>query len=367
MSVLYRTHLSKPFVLAYYLPQYHPFKENDEWWGEGFTEWTNVTKAKPLFRGHYQPKIPSELGYYDLRETCVQKAQAEMARQYGVDGFCYYNYWFSGTELMGLPLHNMVKDKSIDIPFCICWANETWYNKFWSKDGSKVKRKLLIEQTYPGAKDNEKHFYALLDAFSDERYIKVDGRLLFMIFKPLDMTGLKDFMDQWNSLARQNGLPGFYFVGQTIHMSDMEELRSTGLECVNYFGLWDAWARQNPVAKWINRIWQIVSGTPRKIRYSKILRLMTDAGKDEFICPTLLPNWDHTPRSGSKGSVLTDTTPEMFSKQAGMVFDQVSGKNNRLVFLKSWNEWGEGNYMEPDSRYGRCYLEDLKQEKDKCL
>lgn len=369
MPLLYTYYyMSHPKVLAFYLPQYHPFKENDEWWGKGFTEWTNVAKAKPLFYGHYQPKVPSELGFYDLRLTDVQKAQAELARQYGVDGFCYYNYWFSGTELMGLPLHNMVRDKSVDIPFCICWANETWYNKMWSKDGSIVSKKVLIEQAYPGQEDNERHFYSLLDAFKDDRYIKVDGRLLFMIYKPLEMSCLKEFMDQWNILAEKEGLPHFYFVGQTIRNTEFEVLRKSGLDCVCYFGLWDALALQSRLGKWADRLLHSISATPRRFRYPKLLDMMpVDVWKDEFICPSLLPNWDHTPRSGLNGFVLTDTTPEVFEGHVRSVFNLTRDKRNRLVFLKSWNEWGEGNYVEPDLRFGRGYLEALKRVKDNCV
>ena len=366
MSFYKTIRMSQPKVLAFYLPQYHPFKENDEWWGKGFTEWTNVTKAKPLFRGHYQPKVPFELGYYDLRQTQVQRSQADLATQYGVDGFCYYHYWFNGTELMGLPLRNMISDKSVNIPFCLCWANETWYNKMWSKDGSITNKKVLIEQTYPGADDNERHFYSLLDAFRDERYIKVDGRLLFMVYRPLEITGLKAFMEQWNSLADRNGLPHFYFVGQSTHMADMDRLRETGLDCVDYLGLWDALAKQNRIVKWSKRIWQNISRTPRKVRYTSLLDdMMSDQCRDEFICPTLLPNWDHTPRSGLNGFVLTGTTPDVFARQARIAFDQVKEKQNKLVFLKSWNEWGEGNYMEPDTKFGRGYLEALLREKER--
>lgn len=188
-------------IIAFYLPQFHPIKENDEWWGKGFTEWHNVVKAKPLFRGHYQPKLPGDLGFYDLRLPETREAQAQLAKEAGVYGFCYWHYWFgNGRRLLERPFNEVVASGKPDFPFCLAWANHSWYAKTW--DPNK-KDKLLIEQLYPGAEDNEKHFYELLAAFKDDRYIKVDDKPLFAIFKPLQVDNVSAFIEQWQDLAKR--------------------------------------------------------------------------------------------------------------------------------------------------------------------
>ena len=168
---------NKPRLIAFYLPQFHPIPENDEWWGRGFTEWTNVAKAVPLFRGHYQPHFPADLGFYDLRVPEVREAQAAMAKAYGIEGFCYYHYWFGhGRRLLERPFNEVLSSGKPDFPFCLCWANDTWTG-IWHGAPNKV----LIEQRYPGVEDYKAHFYALLDAFRDPRYMTVDGKKIFII------------------------------------------------------------------------------------------------------------------------------------------------------------------------------------------
>ena len=216
----------KPRVIAFYLPQYHPTPDNDKWWGKGFTEWTNVGKAKPLFRGHYQPKVPADLGYYDLRLPEVRAAQAELAKEAGIEGFCYYHYWFGdGKQELELPFNEVIRTGEPDFPFCLCWANESWHAKFWDKDGKASSKKLLIEQRYLGHEDNVKHFYSLLPAFKDKRYMKVDGKLLFLIYRPLDFENVSGFIQDWQKLARENELEGFHFVGQLngALLNDLEQ------------------------------------------------------------------------------------------------------------------------------------------------
>ena len=195
---------SNPLILAYYLPQFHPFKENEEWWGKGFTEWTNVGKAKPLYKGHYQPKVPADLGYYDLRLPIIAEQQANLAREAGVSGFCYWHYWFGdGKELMEMPFYRAVETGKPDFPFCLGWANESWMAKLWNKNGATGK--TLIEQKYTGKEDNELHFNRYKKAFSDSRYIKVNGRPFFLIYRPLDFYNIKEFMQQWNTLLQKEG------------------------------------------------------------------------------------------------------------------------------------------------------------------
>ncbi|MBR1455274.1 MAG: glycoside hydrolase family 99-like domain-containing protein, partial [Lachnospiraceae bacterium] len=194
----------KARVIAFYLPQFHPTPENDKFWGKGFTEWTNVAKAKPLFKGHHQPHIPADLGFYDLRMPEVRDAQAKLARDAGIEGFCYWHYWFgNGKQFLQKIFDEVVESGKPDFPFCVGWANHSWNNKNWVNTPTFSKDYYIAEQTYPGAEDNEKHFYSLLKAFKDPRYIKVDGKLLFYIFAPLKFPNVSAFISQWNELAKK--------------------------------------------------------------------------------------------------------------------------------------------------------------------
>ena len=199
-------------VIALYLPQFHPTPDNDEWWGKGFTEWTNVGKAKPLFPGHYQPKVPADLGYYDLRLPEVREQQAQLAKEAGIYGFCYYHYWFGhGKQELELPFNEVLASGKPDFPFMLCWANESWHAKFWDKDGKASSKKMLIEQTYDDD-DIDPHFYHLLPAFKDPRYIKIDGCPAFMIYRPDEMPDPEKIIKRWQELAKQNGLLGITFM-----------------------------------------------------------------------------------------------------------------------------------------------------------
>ena len=205
----------KTRIIALYLPQFHPIPENNHWWGPGFTEWTNVASAKPLFRGHTQPRIPADLGFYDLRLPEVREQQAAMAREAGVECFCYYHYWFGGKELLERPFNEVVESGKPDFPFCLCWANHTWSNKTWERKSAMQHNSVLMEQTYPGEKDDVAHFYSLLPAFKDKRYMTVDGKLIFAIYDPYGFKSVSQFMETWCKLAVENGLPGFHFIGMT--------------------------------------------------------------------------------------------------------------------------------------------------------
>lgn len=353
----------KPQIIAFYLPQYHPTEHNDLWWGKGFTEWTNVAKARRLFPGHYQPKIPADLGFYDLRLAEVREEQAVLAREAGVDCFCYYHYWFgNGSQELERPFTEVVETGKPDFPFCLCWANESWYKKFWNNDGALIDKKVLVEQTYPGDDDNTKHFYSLLKAFKDKRYFKVNGKLLFVIYKPLELKDVKRFMEQWQRLAKENGLPGFYFSGFTFFADTKgDEILRSGFNSV-------VSCRHNRdkvhnVSWFIRKIISMLSGCPRMIRYKKIWpRLISDLERrnDKYI-PVMMPNWDHTPRSGRKGDLFFNSSPEEFKKHCKDVLTSVKDKKTPLCFIKSWNEWGEGNYMEPDVKYGKGYIHALKE------
>lgn len=346
-------------MIAIYLPQFHPIPENDKWWGKGFTEWTNTAKAKPLYRGHYQPHVPSDLGFYDLRLPEARIAQAELAREYGIEAFCYYHYWFAGRQILERPFNEVLSTRKPDFPFCICWANETWTG-IWHGSPNKV----LIEQTYPGVKDYVKHFNYLLPAFEDDRYVKVNGKPLFAIYKPYNIPDLRKYIELWRELAIQSGLKGIHFVSMKNPPDN------------NYDDLFDAyvvpqmpavraaiWIPRLNVPKRILRWYAVKNGRPTIYKYKDVvLQILENGIPNKLNYPCVVPNWDNTPRSGVNGLVLHGSTPELFRVQIDKAIEKIKDhdEQNKIIFIKSWNEWAEGNHLEPDLKYGHRYLEELK-------
>ena len=362
-----------PQIIAFYLPQYHPIPENNENFGEGFTEWTNVAKAKPLFKGHIQPKIPADLGFYDLRLPEVRAKQAELAKEAGVTAFCYYHYWFgNGKVVMEKPLQEVVRLGEPDFPFCVCWANHTWYKKTWSTEKNKLEQELLFEQTYPGDQDIIDHFNYLLPTFKDRRYYKLDGRLVFVIYNLKDQPGeywnrLKKI---WNNLSKENGLPEFFFIANTLFTKDLDsELFNvcdmTILSLVTNCIMMQDFSIKNKIRYRLNLIWsRLLRRPPLVWSYKNAYPSFVDAKcKEENVIPVMVPNWDYTARRGVGGLIIKDSTPELFKEHVMQVFDLISKKDvsKQIVFLKSWNEWGEGNYMEPDLEFGKQYIKALKE------
>lgn len=366
----------KPKVLAYYLPQYHPTPENDEWWGKGFTEWVNVAKARPLFKGHKQPHIPADLGFYDLRLPQTRAMQAEYAKRAGISAFCYWHYWFgNGKRLLNYPLDEVVKLGEPDFPFCLAWANHSWYAKLWTSGKGMFnlsKSKLLAEQTYPGKEDYKLHFDTMLQTFSDKRYYRIDGRLVFVVYAPQDLPNAKEFMDCWNELAEKHGLGGFYFIAHCYVGELLEKVRSMGFDAVNYSMHHEAFpnvgADHSTIMSTIRTgLRRRVQVKPKTMEYSELIeRMDTPLWDEEKIYPTLIPNWDHTPRSGNFGRVFLNATPKLFGEHANLTFSHLQKKeeNDQVVFIKSWNEWGEGNYMEPDQEFGTGYIDELRKVLD---
>lgn len=356
--------MNRPRFIAFYLPQYYPIVENDEWWGKGFTEWRDVVKAKKLFPGHYQPRIPADLGFYDLRMPEVREAQAALAKEAGIEGFCYWHYWFgNGKRLLEKPFNEVVASKKPDFPFCLAWANHSWYKKLWNPD-SPGKDHLLIEQKYPGRKDYIDHFNALLPAFKDERYIRVNNKILFLIYSPLDSAEISSFISVWRKLASENNLNDFYFVSRDADSRNKAEILKLGIDAIyndDIFNIHHHTNRLKKITLLIGRKWFKI---PTVFSYQKAIEYMiSEDCKNDNVIPVIAPNWDHSPRSGANSIILHKSTPQYFKTLVKQAISTVKNKpgDQQLIFIKSWNEWGEGNYLEPDLKYGKSYLEVLSE------
>lgn len=346
-------------LIAYYLPQFHPIPENDEWWGKGFTEWTNTAKAKPLFPGHYQPHIPADLGFYDLRVPETRIAQAEMAREYGIEGFCYYHYWFGGKRLLERPFNEVLRSGEPDFPFCLCWANETW-SGVWHGSPDRT----LIEQTYPGVEDDKKHFSVLLKAFTDKRYLTVEGKPIFIIYNPQQLPNPRKTTDCWRELSQKAGLKGIYLIGAA---NEPWQASENGFDAATTRKMFHpaALGELKGTRKLRGLIRQVLRFPKYIYNYKKIFHhlLMQEASKPD-VHPCVIPNWDNSPRSGRNGVIFYGSSPELFRTHLKATLNQVIKKpfDRRLVFIKSWNEWAEGNHLEPDLKFGTAWLDVIKEE-----
>jgi len=365
----------KARVIAFYLPQFHPTPENDVWWGKGFTEWTNVGKAKPLFRGHYQPKVPADLGYYDLRLPEIREEQVKLAKEACIYGFCYWHYWFGeGKRLLEMPFNEVLKSGKPNFPFCLGWANESWENKLWDADNFQH-NKILVEQKYPGKADNEIHFYSLLNAFKDLRYIRIYDKPLFLIYKPENFQDIKIFIAQWNQLARENGISGgFHFVAHASSGKEYSKLLELGFNSVEIYPMnrvFDYYYNSKSILfKSFNKIDSILKKALackkiKIIEYKDAIKILIDKSEDSLphAIPTIMPNWDHSPRSGNNAWILNNSSPELFKLHVKDALECIENKpeEEKIIFLKSWNEWAEGNYMEPDIKFGKGYIYALKE------
>ncbi len=360
--------MSKVKTIAFYLPQFHPVPENDAWWGKGFTEWTNVAKAKPMFPGHYQPHVPADLGFYDLRLPETRKAQADLAREYGISAFCYWHYWFgNGRRILERPFDEVLKSGEPDFPFCLAWANESW-SGIWHGNPKTV----LMEQVYAGVEDYTAHFELLLPAFNDDRYFKVNGKPLFMVYKPLEIPDLSLFVNTFRELAAKHGLLGLHLVATNVmpdwdaakhgfdaltpasHVKD-EYLRSANK--------WVDFSRRVKTSRLSPYYKKIFKRPARVYRYADAIQEFDEFAADNIYYPTVIPNWDNSPRSGVNGFVLKDSTPALFGralKNAKRLAEKYD-EDNQIIFIKSWNERAEGNHLEPDLKFGHQYLAELRR------
>ncbi|MCR5421612.1 MAG: glycoside hydrolase family 99-like domain-containing protein [Lachnospiraceae bacterium] len=357
-------------VMCMYLPQYHTFPENDEWWGKGYTEWTAVKRARSLFKGHIQPRVPLDNRYYDLVKegAGTLKWQAEVAHKYGIYGFSIYQYWFRGRQLMETPMEILLKHPEIDINYCICWANEsftrTWYG---------LSEQILMLQDYGDEADWRKHFDYLLKFFKDERYIKIDNKPVLQIYRSYDINCLEEMLGCFRRWAGEEGFDGLYVIsGKT---AAQQESRKELIDGYYYFEpgytLKHDFSRKNEIVYNMSVLWNSLLNRFRKkkvlersINAQSILKGIgnREYGENEF--PGIMPDWDNTPRRDYKGLVYKNTSPKNFEDTLRILKKKKAGHKTDFVFVNAWNEWGEGAMLEPDEYRGYGYLEAVKHVLD---
>ena len=358
--------IPKHRIIAIYLPQFHPIKENDEWWGKGFTEWTNVVKAKPRFHGHYQPHLPADLGFYDLRVPEVRAEQAKMAREHGIYGFCYYHYWFNGHLLLEQPLEDMLNSKEPDFPFMICWANENW-TRSW--DGGE--KEILIEQKY-SEEDDVNHIHYLMKFFKDTRYIKVNNKPVVSIYRSTLLPNIEKTIEIWQREALKEGIE-LYICHFESHGIDGCEYMAKGIDAAIEFapftGL-NVYYQKNKYANFKRRVNKLLHLLIRKNTY----HVIEDYKKYVFFqlkrifpsykqYPCIFPMWDNSARRKKGFFAFKNSTPEYFGiwlKYLIKNFIPYSNDEN-FIFINAWNEWAEGNHLEPDMKWGKRYLEEIRR------
>ncbi|MGX6978296.1 glycosyltransferase WbsX family protein [Vagococcus elongatus] len=367
-------------VIAFYLPQFHPTELNNKYWGEGFTEWVNVKRAKPLFNNHRQPRIPLEQNYYDLLDISTLEWQADIAQKYGIYGFCFYHYWFNGTLQLEKPAELLLNNKSIDINYCFSWANEPWTQAWVSKSDS-----IIMPQKYGGKKDWKLHFEYLLSFFKDERYIKNNGKPLLIIYRPEQIDCLNEMLDFFVELALANGFPGIEFAYQHIDFDKMkvkdDSRFSYNIEYEPLYSL-DRFIEQSNM-KFIFNVMKKVDDVLfkffnkkfstlylKKVRTYDYDTIWEKSFQNENITSKNIAgafvDWDNTPRRGSKGVAYIGANPTKFKKYFERKVNQVKKDySNDMLFIFSWNEWAEGGYLEPDTEFGFQYLEAIKETLDK--
>lgn len=369
-------------IIAFYLPQFHNIPENDEWWGDGFTEWVNVKKAKPLFEGHEQPRIPLNNNYYNLLDDEVKIWQANLAKRYGIYGFCYYHYWFDGKLLLEKPMEQMLANSQINIPFCICWANEPW-TKAWVGE-----TKTLIPQKYGNKKEWKEHFDYLLPFFKDKRYILDEGKPLVVIYRPEIIEVLNEMLDYWKSLAIEAGFPGLKFAYQSAGMDEIpKEKRNDSrfdydIEFQPAYAFTELNKNTLPLLRKLKkRVSDFVEKhTGKTVRFfgsGKIAALnrvdydmawqtiLNTTPETDLRVPGAFVDWDNTPRHGDRGRVYVGKTPEKFTKYLTQQIVRAREVYHKdMIFMYAWNEWAEGGYLEPDEKNGYAYLEGIKKALD---
>ncbi len=336
-------------LVAFYLPQFHPTPENDGWWGKGFTEWTNVTKAEPLFEGHYQPHLPTDFGFYDLRLRQTRRDQIAVAKQHGIDAFCYHYYWFSGKRLLHEPLDDMLADPGSDMPFCLCWANESWTRRW---DGAE--HQVLMDQKYL-PEDDLRFIQDLLPYLRDARYLRVDGKPFLIVYRPQHMPDARASVAVWRAHCRELGLGEIHVCAALTHGN--EDYAQYGFDSGVEFPPHNMRVENvapnlsffAPFAGYVMQYADVANSYLQR-RYAQGARVFK----------TVFPSWDNTARTGPRAVVMLNGTPGNYAHWLASVLEATREDprpGDKLVFVNAWNEWAEGCHLEPDRRHGRAFLE----------
>jgi hypothetical protein len=346
-------------LVAFYLPQFHPVPENDEWWGTGFTEWTNVAKAVPLFRGHRQPVVPADLGHYDLRSPETRAAQAALATANGVEAFCYWHYWFGGRRLLDRPFADVLASGEPDHGFCLAWANESW-TRTWMGRGE-----ILMEQTYSAADDVE-HARWLTTAFADRRHLTVDGRPVFLVYRPLDHPEPARLVHTIKDEATTAGLaePLVLGINSWSKRLDAPTIGFDGtVDFRPQLGDLPEYSVEGPTIRKLvrNLGLGVRSASLRVYDYGDAVARMSAGARRRGIrmYPCVFVGWDNSPRRGRRGIVMLNATPDRFRAALEEAIAAVADRpaEDQLVFVNAWNEWAEGNHLEPDLDTGHAALD----------
>lgn len=355
--------MTKKRIIAINLPQFHPFKENDEWWGKGFTEWTNVTKAKPRFHGHYQPHLPTDTGFYDLRLPEARQMQADMAREYGIYGFCYYHYWFNGKQLMERPIQEILASNEPDFPFMLCWANENW-----ARNWAGGFKDILIQQDYSDEDDLAHMDYLCSKVFSDRRYIKIYNKPVFCIYRPNLFPNIKHTIETWRKFAKEKYNMELYLCFTDQLKIPREIYLESGFDAAidfQPFCMGNFTKYHNLLNHITEKLFNGKLYTNYIYQYKEYVkyRLKTPLPSGKTY-PCVCPNFDNSPRRvGKRFWAFKGSTPQLFGKWIADTikrFKPFSPEEN-FIFINAWNEWAEGNHLEPDIKWGRGYLEELKK------
>jgi lipopolysaccharide biosynthesis protein len=335
-------------LIAFYLPQFHPIPENDLWWGKGFTEWANVAKARPNFAGHYQPHLPADLGFYDLRVSETREQQAELAREYGVHGFCYYHYWFGGKRLLHRPFDEVLSSGRPDFPFCICWANENWTRRW---DG--LESEILIAQNHSD-EDDRNFIRSLFPAFRDHRYIRVNGKPLLIVYRAGILPDAARTLEIWREECLRSGMGEIYLCATL----------SFGLTDPRPYGF-DAAVEFPPLGMIMEDKKHLLRNLSVEFKgqvydyLEAAMQMINKPAADYTLFKAAIPSWDNTPRRQHHGHIFYNASPEVYEYWLGKIIEQTITRNQgdeRLVFVNAWNEWGEGAHLEPDRKFGHEYL-----------
>ena len=367
-----KSHKSKIKPIVFYLPQFHPIAENDGWWGKGFTEWTNVKKAKALFRGHYQPQIPTDMGYYDLRDPEIKERQSQLAISYGVYGFCYYHYWSDSNRLLERPVDDILASGKPAFPFCLCWANENWTRRWDGHDQDVLWPIIYSDQ------DDVRHMQWLCNVFKDPRYIKINNKPIFLVYRTCNLPDPARTAKRWREVACDSGI-------EEILLCNVESLDACRLDpadigfdlSIEFQPIWDdlpksfygrsskVYSKMNDFLKQFN-LNELFYFRNRVINYVDYVKLQMK--RESFAYPKIpcvFPSWDNSPRKGKSDSIVfINSDPELFGKWVDNTITNYSFKDDqgdKYFFVNAWNEWAESCYLEPCKKWGYRRLQAIKR------